>query len=622
MTELWVNDEQVTLPENFTTEVIEGNPFVNPIGETSLDVDVSLLEPSNAYIFGYLQRANSTMDVASSLPCRLHIDVSVKYGRCVILEFSDESVKLQLLFKNSIFSHAIDEKRKLRELNLGTAAIDKQNIVANLDKTYPEVDFQLLMAYDAELTIPFFFELSYGDLINRYTYVLDGTNLKLTYGLDGNPVNTSGMFGIGNLTLAMEDYRPQPYLSAIIKKVIEALGFTLGVNDIANHPVYKYCYIVNNSTSLKFADMLPDWTVRYFIEQIQIWQNCRFIFNDVTRVVNVVYNHTNYENPIITELEVLDDFTGEPETMDPVMNRERNIDYNLPDTDLYKYAKINDIVRTSFSSVGVSGASLQNILTAIKSTGVDSKFYYADSEAISFHLLFIKKDGNPLIVNDYPALINRSVNRDIDEFLDIIPAEMQLKKFYIRTRTSNNMDSYIYVMVPVVRNTIYNEVFLNDNKVEFTVEQAVQDPSLVSKETTTSNVMQIALYAGNKQTVLRGLSISQTFDGMPEPFTRSISGVHPEGDNYHTLLATVPEGLNPLSLQYLNDEIYLKEPDIDTTKKYRFRFFRPMKKLDITNIFLIHGEYYIAYQFEKTIDSNGMGDVFEGEFFKVRSLNN
>ena len=47
-----------------------------------------------------------------------------------------------------------------------------------------------------------------------------------------------------------------------------------------------------------------------------------------------------------------------------------------------------------------------------------------------------------------------------------------------------------------------------------------------------------------------------------------------------------------------------------------------MKKLDITNIFLIHGEYYIAYQFEKTIDSNGMGDVFEGEFFKVRSLNN
>ena len=102
MTELFVNNEQVVLPENFSTDIIEGNPFINPIGETSLDITVSLLEPGNAHIFGYLQRTNSNKDVAESLPCTLIVNTKEYHGLCIILEFSDEDVSIQLVFKNSI----------------------------------------------------------------------------------------------------------------------------------------------------------------------------------------------------------------------------------------------------------------------------------------------------------------------------------------------------------------------------------------------------------------------------------------------------------------------------------------------------------------------------------------
>lgn len=612
MTELFVNDGQVTLPDNFSTEIIEGNPFINPIGETSLDITVSLLEPANAYIFGYLHRPTSAVDISTSLDCKLIIDAKEHYGKCIILEFSDEEAKIQLVFKNSIFTHSIADDLELRRLDLGTAVINPEEIISNFDKTYPEVNYQLLMVYNPDITYNFAgMDMVDGDLLNRLTYVWNGTTHLLTYGLDGEEININGMFANGDLRIKKELYSPQPYLAAIIHKVINALEFELGVNEIAEHPVYKYAIIVNGATSLRYADMLPDWTVKKFIEQIQIWQNCRFIYNPITNVVDIRYNHLNSQNPTYTELEVLDDFSGASEEVDPVMNRQRNIDYNLPDTDGYKYSRIDSEVLNKFPNITMSAGTLQAAIAAMIANGNPAWIYnFSNSKP-----LLIMQGGMPKIVHDYPVLQNNPDIDGTDETLDIVPAEMKLIKFYVRDRSSNATSSWVYTMVPVNRESSILLVDIDSTQHSIPVDEAIQDPSSITSDKETSGVMQIVLYRGYRNSGVQGTFV--VMEGLPEPFTRSVSDIYPDG-NFHTLISTDPQVDNLLSLDYLNSYLYNQELEIDPTKRYRFRFFRPMQDLDITDIFVINNEYYRAFQFHKTITSNGMDEVIEGEFYKVK----
>lgn len=614
MTELFVNNEQVTLPDKFSTEVIEGNPFINPIGETSLDITCSLLEPANAYIFGYLHRTNSKKDISQSLDCKLLVDATEYYGKCIILEFSDEEVKFQLVFKNSIFTYAISEDLELRHLNLGTAAINPGEIILNFDKSYPEIDFQLLMVYNPDITYNFAgFDMVDGDLLNRLTYVHNTTTNKyeLRYGLDGEEVNINGMFGNGDVRIKKTLYSPQPYLSAIIRKVINALGFQLGVNEIANHPVYKDAIIVNGATSLRYADMLPGWTVKKFIEQIQLWQNCRFIYNHLTEVVDIRYNHLNSVNPTYAQLEVLDDFTGASEEGDPVMNRERNIEYNLPDTDGYKYSRIDKKILEEFTNVTMSSGTLQESVNALMMNGNPAWIYnFPNSKPF-----LIMQEGIPKIVHEFPMLQNNPDTDSADETLDIVPAEMKLIKFYIRDRSSNATSSWVYTMVPVNRESAILLTDINDTEHSMSVDDAIKDPSSVTGDEETSDVMQIVLYRGYRNSGVQGTFVS--LDGLPEPFTRSVSDIYPDG-SFHRLISTDPEVRNLLSLEYLQEYLYGREAEIDNSKKYRFRFFRPMQDLDITDVFVINGEHYRAYQFHKNITSEGMDEVIEGEFYKLK----
>lgn len=614
MTELFVNDGQVTLPDNFSTEIIEGNPFINPIGETSLDITVSLLEPANAYIFGYLQRPASAVDISTSLDCKLIIDAKEHYGKCIILEFSDEEAKIQLVFKNSIFTHSISDDLELRRLNLGTAVIHPEEIISNFDKTYPEVDFQLLMTYNPDITYDFAgMSMVDGDLLNRLTYVHNTTTNRyvLTYGLDGENVNISGMFGYGDIRIKKTLYSPQPYLSAIIRKVINALGFQLGINEIANHPVYKDAIIVNGATSLRYSDMLPDWTVKKFIEQIQLWQNCRFIYNHLTEVVDIRYNHLNSVNPTYTKLEVLDEFTGASEEGDPVMNRERNIDYNLPATDGYKYSRIDKKILDEFTNVTMSAGTLQEAVNALMANGNPAWIYHFENSKP----LLIMQDGMPKIVHEFPMLQNNPNNDSADETLDIVPAEMKLIRFYIRDRSSNATSSWVYTMVPVNRESAILLTDIDDTQQSMSVDDTIQDPSSLTGDQETSGVMQIVLYRGYRNAGVHGTFV--TFDGLPEPFTRSVSDIYPDG-GFHSIVSTDPEVRNLLSFEYLQDRLYGLESEIDSSKKYRFRFFRPMQELDITDVFVINGEHYRAFQFHKTVTSDGMDEVIEGEFYKLK----
>lgn len=602
------------MPENFSTEIIEGNPFINPIGETSLDITVSLLEPQNAYIFGYLQRTNSRKDTTQSQPCKLIVNATEYHGLCIVLEFSDEEVSIQLVFKNSIFTYAIDDDLMLRDLNLGTAAIPS-NIPANFNLTYPQTDFQLLMVFDPDITYTVFSgqELVDGDLLNRFTYTYNSalSRYDLTYGLDGNTVAIKGMFAAGSIGIKKVLYSPQPYLAAIIRRVIEALGFQVGDNEIVSSSTWKNAIIVNNDTSLRFANMLPDWSVKKFIEQVQIWLNCRFIYNPTTGVVDIRFNHLSNENAELVQLTVLDDFTGATDEQEPVMNRQRNIEYNLPDTDIYKYTDLGEL-RDKFLNVTTSAGTLAELITSMRAVHNPHWIYlYEDAK------LILREGAVPAFVDEYRMLQNNPDKESADETLDIVPAEMALIKFFIRDRMNEGTDSWIWLMVPVVRNSKILSMSIDGEEDFVSVDDAIKDSSLVSEDTETKDVMQIVMFRGDKQYTLRGSVTNLIFDGMPEAYTRHVSDIYPDG-GFHTIVPSYPAVQNPLSLQYLNEHLYSKEAEIDATKLYRFRFFTPIQDLDITDTFVINGEHYRAFQFNKKININGMEEVIEGEFFKLK----
>ncbi len=613
MTQLFIDGQEAVLPVDFSCKIVNENPFFTKSGDYTLNITLSLENPVNAKIYKHINRINSLSRFENRTAILISDNRVIIKGEEVILKYSNTSIEIQVLAGNSSLNYIIGNDLNLRDLDLGVANIDKNQIVPNLSKDYPEVDYQILPFYDRELEF----------VGNKYSFVYDKSlsRVRLVYAYDGNFLNLST-----EKNYKYENYRPQPYLCAIIKKIFSTIGYSLD-NALESHSIYKYTYIVHANDSLEFSKMLPGWTVLKFLEEIENLFDCTVVVDNSTMHASIVLNYQFYSESEENSITMLGEFEAEIEDTDEKMQHEKNISYNLPDTPYYKFQNLDNILLESLhvinSDCDNDKQNIDEITTWIKNRTPDA--VRADQRSIykSNALQFIEyvtdnenlKRVNAKSVNDYSPVKNNSSDSD-DISLNIIPAEFYDSYFQIYL---NNLNRYMLLQIPVAKCNETPLIFEETNGVVTNplIQDIIEEDLTGEKQNSASSRMSIAFY--NSQISIRFYGqepAPMNDEGHPLSYIRSISEhVQLTGLHYNFFFDYNGKYVNPLSLKFLNEEIYSKGESIDRKKVYKIQFVDNGRKLDPKHIFIIGNRKFYCKKIERNVTIDGFDEIIEGEFY-------
>ena len=625
MTQLFIDGQEAVLSEKFSCKSVSENPLFTKAGDYTLNITLSLENPVNAKIYKHINRINSLSRFENRTAILVSDNEVVIKGKEVVLAYSNREIEIQIVAGNSSLNYLIGNDLRLRDLKMGSAVINKNTIVSDLNNRYPAKDWLLLPFYDPDRQF----------IGNRYTYDKNSTGrYELKYAYDGQMLSTFGFystkfFDITSWLVQYENYRPQPFFCFIIEKVMTTLGYSL-VNVLADHPIYKNAYIVHAQDTLEFAKMLPDWTVEKFFSEIENLFDCTIIVENETMSAQIVFNHNYYADSDETNVVMLDDFEAEIEESSDLMIYEKNISYNLPDSPYYRYQNLPEGLRNSIMATPPSPGQtqlqyLKSQGTAISNINKDTRRNVSNRlwSAGPFYLIDLVNNNKvvPFFVDDYRPLINDYNSETIHHSSDIIPAEYVVMPYYIRERVAFTLDSYMMYQMPVAR--CYEEPVMtinSDNKNVFPrIEDYIEggeDSETQKKEESSYRQLTLAFYYATWWGNNEGKSINAFVDSLPISFVRGVSEHFISTiKDFGYLLAHNGSYINPLSLHFLRGELYWKNAKIDKKKIYKIKFLNPVKKLDPKRLFVIGNRKFYCRKLERNITIDGFDEIVEGEFY-------
>ena len=338
MTQLFINKLPAVLAAGVSFKLTRENPALTDSGDHTLEVTLPLRDcPQNRKIFGLAHRTDiSHIDLATArLPFLLAADELLIRGDAIVLNINEEDIKVQLIGGRSYLnlqsreSDALD--RYIDELDLGRAwdtAFD----------TYPSSTLRLMLALtfpqdrysyrDREgvvhmginqfqrnllrwgtsddtdcVMFPIFSKadglcanaFTFNDFGRPYQYSSDWTPSDIYEWRTDEPNSYPGFPLLGTIEgdhfelhyrgtgtawniHAANVLAPQPYLCFIVERIIKAIGFSIDTNALRSGSM-KDVFIANARGTLFYNQMLPHWTVREFLTEVQrlcgVWFNVR-----------------------------------------------------------------------------------------------------------------------------------------------------------------------------------------------------------------------------------------------------------------------------------------------------------------------------------------------------------
>lgn len=630
MTQLFIDGQEIVLPEDFSCKSISENPIFTKSGDYTLNITLSLLNPVNSKMFKHVNRINSLSRFENRTAILVSDNDVIIKGKEVVLQFTNISVDIQIVAGNSSLNYLIGNNLNLRDLDLGIATITKSQIISNLKQDYPLVDFQILPFYDPINKF----------VGNRYTFAYDSANnWGLKYAYDGSTVSSLFLkedetqffeyfeyWPYMRYPTSYENYRPQPYLGAIIKKLFHALGYELN-NAIDQHPVFRYAYIVHSNDTLEFAKMLPSWTVSKFLEEIESIFDCTLVVDNNNMTANIIFNHDYYVDATENNLIMLDDFEVIVNDNDEKMSSEMNIKYNLPDSLYYKYQDIPESLIKDLPVISISEstdkASIEKIANDISLKTVDAVKKGTHPIYKSLSMQFIEYvENNKVIaktVNDYKPLINNDTD-DFDRELDIIPAEFYVKPWNMFDFDSGNKLLYMSWQLPVAKSIDPPVISEGEDLTSPMIQDVIGENHYSDESKSNSQQITLAFYKSNYNLVYDdGLPQPASNTSMPFSFVRSISErVKYSDKKFHFYDSYNGRYVNPLSLNFLDNEIYSKSDKIDRSTVYKIRFLSNNLKLNPKDIFIINNRKFYCRKLERNITIDGFDEIIEGEFYSEK----
>lgn len=557
MTQLLIAGVEVTLPQNFTVTVKRENSFFTKNGEYTYDCTLRLDNPTNRTLYGFLQRLNKTDQLDTKRTAVLIADGHVyARGTEIITRWTQESVTIQIVSGESELNYFIGQDQKIEELDLGE--IETTVTLISPTDSFPDVEFCLPTIRSQS-----------GYVYNRYVrgHVMAGRRT-------------------GNTIIPGSDLRPQPYLCALLRRLMEALGYTVTENHLENTQ-FKNLFLVNTIFTTEYAKMLPGWTVKDFLTEVERLTGVVFITDNLNKTCAILLKTQFYANARqFTVRNVVDAYEAESQDDD---SREAefttsDVSYDMPDC---YWSKIVQLPEGYLEAADIEEFDFVNIDTAIS----DFKKVYKDRVTGRYYIKVSREyevqQQNTTATDTFRIELNQYGNLDREDTdstleLKIVPAPMAWLGMVgcevVDIGTSDGYKSY------------GEESAQTEESTES--EGAEGDIRSFEKKEAAAIDLYCAFHNG-----------SVLGNNTPVAYT----------DAYHALIQALlypmivdailgPEG--SLRLKDLNDSYYQGGYEIDTRHAITFETYDP-NVIDPRQVYVIRNRRYVVRDIEETITTEG-----------------
>lgn len=452
--------------------------------------------------------------------------------------------------------------------------------------------------------------------------------ITTTPGLDGDSID--------DITLA-----PCPYLLDITARIFKCLGFTpRNWSKYTKNPLTRAIYIANTRQTLQRAKILPHWTVKEYLNELQNLLGCVFTFSG--RYVDMYTRkdyYTENRRPI-TITQVSDTHTINIST-DPEVETTANgnVDYDYPD--------ISPMLRLP-DEVWQNATILPTATYEEAKTHYDklTPYYKKQSPNLytvtptnrAYAILITDIDVPDLCEVDQFAPLMRTTNREQMTKLRITPANMLLTDPSIATNNGQLKDPHTtgrrYPIIAVA------DTILTKSNI-YSVNDAINPPDTDNTDNTTTEAkdhIDIAWYNGENDTFYQEYvpghdgSINKDFYlslcPIAIPYTTSTNGPRHIPATLQTKAYTFPTPEGPFALTtkgpintlatYGNiGQLLTTATTIDTRIELQAQFTDQINP-DPTQPYLIGSRRYACARLEITIDQNGIQPLKQAYLYEIQ----
>lgn len=575
MTNLYIDGIAVVLPSEFSITVKQENAFFTKNGEYTYDIELSLLVPENAKLYGFLNRLNITDRPAHKRKAVLVADNRVYLnGTEIITGWTDTKVSIQLVSGNSELNYFVGSDELI-----STLAMKETNPVVNgsvstdyVKKTYPDVDYNLMMTYDSLHQVDkniWLYRLYNNDINNPYAgYIVQKENIQ------------------------PYDYIPQPYLCAYMRELLKALGYTLEYNAIEDTP-YKSVYIVHVCETYKWNEMLPGWTAKDFLQNIETMFNGSFLIDHRTKKVSFLLNVSYLPKVRNVHLQnVVDAYTVEVEEEEESDAVNSTIKYKLPSSEYYKMRCLPDVVKEA-AKHKVIDEGLFAFFGKPENQVTDTIFDY---QSVNRKIIYLEGSGimsNLEMVDELASLVRENAESELE--LEFVPAELTERAFYMEGIDPGGFYFGQYY-IP--------SVSVSDDEPDETTYDSIHNMvnNLSEKKESKSNIF-LAFFRGLNPVQIGVMPANSYPLAFIDRFFPTTSWP-----------ATLPSDYPTFNLVEMEKYFYSNAYKIDRKNAIKITCY-DSNLYPASSVFEIFNRRYLAKEIEYTIGPNGRTQAWTGTFY-------
>lgn len=616
MTELIIDKKSVDLPADFNFNIVVENPYFTDASEYTEEIELNPHSKKNVKIFGSTFRLDySKRKIVKDCELKVGNKTLIK-GNMTTTEFTNNSVKIQLLGGNSSINFLMEwQKMYIDQMDLGTFDVSSwENILDpnNYKKDDGSIDWEgfakyvmaepeerewiMLPSKKKDGTIVNGWDLFFNDNIEYQGYWIKAGK--------GYPIATAWRNGEydGN-------YAIQPRLTAIVERVINALGYRVTAFD-AKLFEQRYIYYVNVKDTFALNEMLPHWTVSEFLEEIQNFFACVFVF-DTKRMECRINSRGDYFESDIKELKLVEEVFNVDVEEDNKDISGTNLKYAKGEIDI-KY--LFDDYANEHSKV-IHCENEGQIYSALFNNGYDVVAEYEGRYYVR-HIIYNDEDIpiNEIVeVNHLGCKYNKDESSNME--LKIIPADTEKGWLYI-----------------IIGNSVYNP-YMEERQQMVIGEEPKSNSSfnidkyINEKEEIIENdldLLRVAVFTSWQDMDVKTNGYSYWDNYTVEGETKEYGGWSMHGeeknelifeniDKIRTTLALRDiEGLNTVYSEGVG-----KAKFVDQSCPHNFTFYDDFQNEDINKTFLIRGHKYVCEKVTLDVDARGVQKRKKGVFYRI-----
>ncbi len=606
MTELYINNRLVELPNNTSIKLLDENPYFTKSSKYTYDVEVPLKgSTNNIRIFGCLHRQDVEKQIVTYKARIISDNHTVIDGTATLTSVTENGIKLQILAGNAEMNFLSKyEKVYIDELTLG--------YITKLDGT-PFKNAAEIIQYENALgddnhrkfLIGTYAEANYIFMpVKRSDEDYPYNNIGIEYNLVGGghyraEFMTQIFIHVGNQWPVFPGYNiaPQPYMCFILRKILEVLGYSVVRNDIES-TVMANEFIANDKIITDFSQVLPHWTISEYMTQIERHFGVVFRLNDITRNAEIINRDSYYKednDEYINSVE--DEYTVTSDADETKDITDSNIKYSFNSVD--KYMQIDEDVLKKFDKV--VKPTYDELSTYYKSLSDDDKGKHVyEVDGIQYYDKVENSTHSLVECNQYRRLIRDSENDSSDIELKIVPCEMATGTAYFSYASMSESVAFDVPYLSPASSTTVSSTGTLQEEIENTT------------STDTKDVLEVAMNDGVWQPIKSGnqVVVGKSF---PWPFilvNDLVNGEVHRGFSYE---------LNKISSRpNMYSFVYGKLNTINTKSEIVYKIVTD-KMLDPMKRYIINNKPYICEKIEYKITDKGIDKEKTGYFYEAGS---